>query len=206
MIFRIVWESLARRRRRKLLSVVAVALGIAVTAAVATLSLDVGDKVSRELRSFGANLSVTPAADGLPVAVGGVDYRPAGAGAFLPESALGNLKRIFWRNNIVAFAPFLYVPATLQGQPVVVMGSWFEKSLSVDKSEVFVTGLEKLHPTWKVSGQWPSDDDAQGVLVGRRIAEQLNLRLGQSLTFLAATSSAMRTPTRRRIRPSVSAT
>jgi putative ABC transport system permease protein len=175
MIFRIVLESLARRRRRKLLSVFAVALGIAVTAAVATLALDVGDKVGRELRSFGANLSVTPAADGLPVAVGGIDYRPAGAGAFLPESALVNLKRIFWRNNIVAFAPFLYVPATLEGQPVVVMGSWFEKALTVDKSEVFVTGLEKLHPAWKITGQWPADDDAQGALVGRRLAERLNL-------------------------------
>src|SRR5208283_1263745 len=186
MIFRIVWESLARRRRRKLLSVFAVALGIAVTAAVATLSLDVGDKVSRELRSFGANLSVTPAADGLPVAVGGIDYRPAGAGAFLPESALVNLKRIFWRNNIVAFAPFLYVPATLQGQPVVVMGSWFRKTLTVDKSEVFVTGLEKLHPTWAITGEWPADDDPRGALVGRRLAERLNLHPGHALTLAAA--------------------
>ncbi len=183
MIFRIVWESLARRRRRKLLSVFAVTLGIAVTAAVATLALDVGDKVSRELRSFGANLSVTPAADGLPVAVGGVDYRPAGAGAFLPESALVSLKKIFWRNNIVAFAPFLYVPATVKGQPVVVMGSWFEKPMPVDKSDVFVTGLEKLHPAWKVTGQWPADDDPKGVLVGRRLAERLNLRPGQALTL-----------------------
>jgi putative ABC transport system permease protein len=186
MIFRIVWESLARRRRRKLLSVFAVALGIAVTAAVATLSLDVGDKVNRELRSFGANLSVTPAADGLPVAVGGVDYRPAGAGAFLPESALVSLKRIFWRNNIVAFAPLLYVPATLEGQPVVVMGSWFKKDLTVDKSEVFTTGLEKLHPTWAITGEWPSDDDARGALVGRRLVAQLNLHLGQTLTLAAA--------------------
>src|ERR1035438_851796 len=161
MIFQIVWESLARRRRRKLLSVFAVSLGIAVTAAVATLGLDVGDKGSGELRSFGANLSVTPAADGLPVEVGGVDYRAAGAGAFLPESALVSLKRIFWRNNIVAFAPLLYVPATLQGQPVVVIGTWFEKTLTVDKTETFVTGLEKLHPTWKVTGQWPADDREQ---------------------------------------------
>lgn len=186
MLFRIVLESLARRRRRKLLSVFAVALGIAVTAAVATLGLDVGDKVSRELRSFGANLSVTPAADGLPVAVGGIDYRPAGAGAFLPESALVSLKRIFWRNNIVAFAPFLYVPATLEGQPVVVIGSWFKKALAVDKSELFVTGLERLHPTWRVTGQWPADEDAGGALVGRRLAEQLNLHPGQSLTLVAA--------------------
>ncbi len=186
MLLRIVWESLARQRQRKLLSVVAVALGIAVTAAVATLGLDVGDKVSRELRSFGANLAVTPAADGLPVAVGGVDYRPAGAGAFLPESALVELKRIFWRNNIVAFAPFLYVPATLDGRPVVVVGTWFEKTLRVDKSETFVTGLEKLHPTWKITGQWPADADAAGVLVGRRLADRLNLHPGQALTLVAS--------------------
>ena len=187
MIFRIVLESLARRRRRKLLSVFAVALGIAVTAAVGTLALDVGDKVSRELRSFGANLSVTPAADGLPVAVGGIDYRPAGAGAFLPESTLVSLKKIFWRNNIVAFAPFLYVPATLDGQPVVVIGSWFEKAMRVDKAEVFTTGLGKLHPTWKVTGQWPADDGTSGALVGRRLAERLNLHSGQSLALYAAT-------------------
>ncbi|HTS69099.1 MAG TPA: ABC transporter permease, partial [Terriglobia bacterium] len=183
MIFRIVLESLARRRRRKLLSVFAVALGIAVTAAVATMALDVGDKVNRELRSFGANLSVTPAADGLPVTIGGIDYRPAGAGAFLPESSLVILKRIFWRNNIVAFAPFLYVPATLQGQPVVVMGSWFRKAMTVDKDEVFTTGLELLHPAWKVNGQWPMDDDVKAALVGRRLAQRLNLHLGQVLTM-----------------------
>jgi putative ABC transport system permease protein len=185
MIFRIVWESLARRRRRKLLSTVAVALGIAVTAAVATLGLDVGDKVSRELRSFGANLSVTPAADGLPVAVGGVDYRPAGAGAFLPESTLVSLKRIFWRNNIVAFAPFLYAPATIEGEPIVVIGTWFEKALTVDKTEVFVTGLSKLHPTWKVTGEWPGDDDPRAVLVGRRLAERLRLHPGQAIALTA---------------------
>ncbi|MGO8748386.1 MAG: ABC transporter permease [Thermoguttaceae bacterium] len=196
MIFRIVMESLARRRRRKLLSVFTIALGIAVTAAGATLALDVGDKVSRELRSFGANLSVTPAADGLPVAVGGIDYRPAGAGAFLPEAALVSLKRIFWRNNIVAFAPFLYVPATLAGQPVVVIGSWFEKAMPVDKSEVFVTGLEKLHPTWKITGQWPADDDAKGALVGRSLAERLNLHPGQALTLaLAAEGNEQPAPT-----------
>jgi putative ABC transport system permease protein len=190
MIFQIVWESLSRRRRRKLLSVGAIALGIAVTAAVATLSLDVGDKVNRELRSFGANLSVAPAADGLPVAVGGVDYRPAGAGAFLPESALVSLKKIFWRNNIVAFAPFLYVPATLEGQPVVVIGSWFEHTMPVDKSEVFVTGLEKLHPAWRVTGRWPEGGEAAGALVGRRLAERLNLHPGQTVMLAASGDNA----------------
>jgi putative ABC transport system permease protein len=186
MLYRIVLESLARRRRRKLLSVLAVALGITVTAAVGTMALDVGDKVSRELRSFGANLSVTPAADGLSVAMGGADIRPAGAGAFLPESTLVSLKKIFWRNNIVAFAPFLTVPATAGRTPVVVVGTWFRKSMPVDKSEVFVTGIEKLHPLWQVEGEWPSDDDSSGAVVGRHLAGQLSLRVGQTLKLETA--------------------
>jgi putative ABC transport system permease protein len=127
------------------------------------------------------------------VAVGGIDYRPAGAGVFLPESALVSLKRIFWRNNIVAFAPLLYVPATLEGRQVVVIGTWFERAMTVDKSEVFVTGLEKLHPAWKITGKWPGDDDPIGTLVGRRLAERLNLHPGQELTLAAAAGDNSRT-------------
>ena len=182
MLSRIVGRSLTRRRRRKLLGVAAVALGIAVTTAVATLSLSVGDRVARELRSFGANISVTPASDSLSIAVGGVDYRPAGAGAFLPESSLPNLRRIFWRNNIMAFAPFLYAPATVQGHRIVVIGSWFSHSLQVNPGEVFRTGLEKLHPAWKVRGNWPADGSRQ-CLVGANLASDLGIRPGSSLAF-----------------------
>jgi len=193
MLVRIIRESLVRRRRRKLLSFAAVALGIAAATTVATIAIDVGDKVSRELRSFGANISVTPAADGLPVAVGGVDYRPAGEGAFLAESDLVKLKRIFWRHNIVAFAPFVYAPATIAGRPTVAIGTWFDESLQVEKSDVFHTGLKELHPAWKVEGGWPLDGDtdgeadghagrdAPGCLVGKRLAGTLGAKLGQTI-------------------------
>ncbi len=189
MLVRILLESLARRRRRKLLSAMAVALGIAAAATDGTLALDIGDKLSRELRSYGANLAITPAADGLAVSVGGVDYRPAGSGAFIPEDELVKLKRIFWRHNIVAFAPFLYVPAEVNGQRAVLIGTWFEKPLQVDKTEVFATGLEKLHPAWKVQGEWPRDNDGTGVLVGRRLAEKLKLGPGSTITLAPAGDS-----------------
>ena len=182
MLFRILLESLARRRRRKVLSVLAVALGIAAAATVGILSLDIGDKINRELRSYGANLSITPAADSLAISVGGVDYRPAGSGAFLAEDELPKLKKILWRNNIVAFAPFLYVPCRVNGRPAVLIGTWFEKRLPVDKSEVFVTGLEMLHPSWRIEGAWPDDNDATGVLVGRRLAARLGAAAGSTVT------------------------
>ena len=163
------------------------ALGITVATAVATIALDVGDRVSRELRSFGANISVTPAADGLPVEIGGVDYRPAGSGAFLAERDLVQLKHIFWRNNITAFAPFLYVPALVQtgahSLAMVVVGTWFAHPMAVSKSETFVTGLAQLHPAWRVDGAWPEDGNASACLVGRRLARSLDVHAGQSITI-----------------------
>jgi putative ABC transport system permease protein len=182
MLSRIVGRSLTRKRRRKLLGVAAVALGIGVTTAVATLSLSVGDRMARELRAFGANISVTPAADSLSIAVGGVDYRPAGAGAFLPESDLANLRKIFWRNNIMGFAPFLYAPARVGGRRVVLIGSWFNHALQVQRGEVFQTGLEKLHPAWKVQGHWPQDGSRE-CLVGAALAGDLGVKPGGRLTF-----------------------
>ena len=191
MLVRILLESLARRRWRKVLSALAVALGIAAVATVGTLSLDIGDKLSHELRSYGANLSITPAADSLAITVGGVDYRPVGSGAYIPEDELVKLKKIFWRNNIVAFTPYLYVPARVDGQRTVLIGTWFEKLLQVDKSEVFATGLKKLHPTWKVEGEWPDDKDGMGVLVGRRLAARLSVGVGSTIAVTLAEDSAL---------------
>jgi putative ABC transport system permease protein len=192
MLVRILLESLARRRRRKLLSALAIALGIAAAATEGILSLDIGDKISRELRSYGANLSITPAADSLAISIGGVDYRPAGSGAFIPEDELVKLKKIFWRNNIVAFTPFLYVPAKVDDQNAILIGTWFEKSLRVDKFEVFATGLKKLHPSWKVEGEWPDDESGAGVLVGRRLAARLGVRAGGAISLkLGGNSTAL---------------
>src|ERR1700757_5063851 len=110
MFLRIVADSFGRRPRHKLLTGAALALGMGVVTAALSVSLDVGDRLAQEFRSLGANLLVTPEADSLPLEIGGVDYRPANAGAYLPEADLGKLKTIFWRFNIMAFAPVLDVP------------------------------------------------------------------------------------------------
>src|SRR6202021_1575439 len=106
-VVRIFSGSFTRKPRRKVVTAAALALGMAVATATLTVALDVGDRLAREFRSLGANLLVTPASDTLPLEIGGVDYRPVNAGAYLPEADLPNLKTIFWHNNIVAFAPVL---------------------------------------------------------------------------------------------------
>ncbi len=178
MLGRILSDSLLRRRRRKLLTLAAVSLGVTVATAVGTIALDVGDKVSRELRSFGANIVVEPAARTLAATVGGVNYRTAGTGATLPESDLVNLKKIFWSNNIVAFAPYLFEPVEVRGRRAVLAGTWFDHAVPVGKSETFHTGVVELHPAWRLEGRWPGEGE---VVIGRRLARALGLGMGGSV-------------------------
>jgi putative ABC transport system permease protein len=200
MIGRIVSQSITRRKRRKLLSLLAITLGVAAATAVATIAVDVGDRVNHELRSVGANIVVTPAADSFPVSIGGVDFRPAGTGAYLQESALPGIKKIFWRNSIEAFAPFVYVPAVAQGARFVLIGTWFNMTLQSGPAEPFTTGVESLHPGWKVEGDWPAVGDAFGCLVGKQLAQALRVLPGQTVVLSAPASAAQERSARFRIR------
>src|SRR5512135_528035 len=183
MFPRLVFESFRRQRRRKLLAGVAIALGVAVATAMIAVATNIGDKINQELRSYGANLLITPQADTLDVEIGGVDLKPPSDGAFLKEADLPRIKGTFWKNNIVGFAPLLPARATLaagaQTESVEVLGTWFAKQLAYDH-ESFVTGVRTTNPWWKVSGAWP-DDDSSNVLLGRELAEKLGRRPGDSI-------------------------
>jgi putative ABC transport system permease protein len=193
MFFRIVSDSFTRKPRRKALTAAALALGMAVATATLEVALDVGDRLAHEFRSLGANLLVTPATDTLPLEIGGVDYRPVDAGAYLPESELGKLKTIFWRNNIVGFAPFLDVPVEIatisssgnQGPGPVsresLIGTWYSHAVDVPDGSKFVTGVSATDPWWHVDGRWFSDG-AEESLIGAGLARRVGLRAGDKLT------------------------
>src|ERR1700692_1218069 len=142
MFLRLVADSFTRRPRRKVLTAAALSLGMAVVTAALSVSLDVGDRLASEFRSLGANLLVTPQADSLPLEIGGVDYRPVNRGAYLPEADLGKLKTIFWRNNIVGFAPSLDMPVEIRAtqgsagndspaRSATLIGTWYRHSVAV---------------------------------------------------------------------------
>jgi putative ABC transport system permease protein len=182
MFLRIVSESFARKPRRKVLTAAALALGMAVATATLEVALDVGDRLAREFRALGANLLVTPASDTLPLEIGGVDYRPVNAGAYLPAGDLGKLKTIFWRNNVMGFAPFLDVPVTIAsgGSREELIGTWYSHSVSVPDGSAFTTGISATDPWWRVEGRWFSDAADEGV-AGAALAQRLDLRAGSKV-------------------------
>src|SRR5271154_4915707 len=162
MFLRLVADSVTRRPRQKLLTTAALALGMAVATAALSVSLDVGDRLAREFRSLGANLLVTPQADSLPLEIGGVDYRPVNAGAYLPEADLLKIKAVFWHNNIIGFSPILEVPvqsSTPQFSPAsaafvkpsakghaALIGAWSNHPVRLPDGGTFVTGLKQTNP------------------------------------------------------------
>src|ERR1700690_611831 len=115
MFVRLVYESFRRQKRRKLLAGVAITLGVCVATAMIAVATDVGDKINRELRSYGANLVVTPQEDSLEVEIGGGNLKPPSDGAYLNEADLPKIRGMFWRNNIVGFAPTLPVNVEVAG-------------------------------------------------------------------------------------------
>jgi putative ABC transport system permease protein len=185
MFARLLYESFRRQKRRKLLAGIAIALGVAVATAMIAVATDIGDKINRELRSYGANLLVTPQEDTLDVEIGGVNLKPPSDGSFLNEADLPKIKGTFWRHNILGFSTIL--PATVSvenasgSKDATLVGTYFAKKLTFGKEE-FTTGVRTTHPWWKVQGNWPSDDSPD-VLLGEHLATKLNQATGSSLTI-----------------------
>ena len=181
----------------------ALAMGMAVATAALSVSLDVGDRLAEEFRSLGANLLVTPQADSLPLEIGGVDYRPANAGTYLPEADLGKLKTIFWRFNIMAFAPILEVPVQAWSPAsknwsspgtvgnATLIGTWSEHSVPIPDGTFYVTGIQKTNPWWHVDGNW-FGEGSEECLVGTGFSKNSGVKIGDTLNVQASDSSGWR--------------
>lgn len=181
MFPRLVYESFRRQARRKLLAGIAIMLGVAVATAMIAVATDIGDKINRELRTYGANLVITPQADTLDVEIGGINLKPPSDGAFLNEADLPKIRGTFWHHNIVGFSPMLPVTVGLSedgrvgdassaansaqtggshSDDVTLLGTYFNKQLTFGKED-FTTGVRITHPWWKVEVQQGSCGDGR---------------------------------------------
>jgi putative ABC transport system permease protein len=185
MFVRLVYQSFRRQKRRKLLAGIAITLGVGVATAMIAVATDIGDKISRELRTYGANLLVTPQEDTVDLQIGGVDLKPPSDGTYLNEADLPKIRGTFWHHNIVGFAPMLPVNVSVAAGPsaapsdVTLVGTYFAKKLRFG-TEDFTTGVRITHPWWKVQGAWP-DDESQDVLLGGDLAAKLGHNVGDTV-------------------------
>jgi putative ABC transport system permease protein len=189
MFLRLLFESFRRQKRRKTVALLAIALGMSIATAMIAVGTDIGDKISQELRSLGANLVITPIEDTLDVNIGGVNLKPASEGAFINEQDLIKMKSIFWGHNIKGYAPFLsdhkLVHTATGNVDAELIGTYFAQPLRYG-TEQFSTGVRTVNPWWKVEGAWPPDYAdfpalPPDVLAGSKLAQQAGLAVGDQI-------------------------
>jgi len=195
MFFRILKQSLLRDWKRKQLAILTIFLSASLITALLNLSIDVGDKMTKELKSYGANINVVPKSENIPLHIGGVDYNPLKGQVFLEDENLPKIKDIFWRHNIAGFAPFLKIAMDVTNhegkitRDLPLMGTFFNKHLPIPDEDTYFTGTHVVFPYWKVEGEWPDEEaDAKSVqvLAGALIAKNMGLKPGDILKIRAA--------------------
>lgn len=183
MWWKLVFNSFRRDRKRKVIAISAVALATCLATFLLNWSLNVGDKVQQELRAFGSNIIIVPQGEALPAVAGNSDAGLITTDRFLNMEELAGIKRIFWKNQILAVAPLLPQSVTYSSSAITLVGTEFGEKES-NRS------LLKIAPYLKIDGQWPAAefDLASGSALAKRFGWQRgqNVELkysGNSQTF-----------------------
>ncbi|TNG95127.1 ABC transporter permease [Pasteurellaceae bacterium USgator11] len=200
MLLRMLLQSWKHGLRRKFLAIFTIFLAAGLVSALLAVSIDIGDKMAKELKSYGANILIEPAAQ---AALPQVDQERENlllGQDFLDEKELPNIKDIFWGNNIVGFAPQLNAPFELIShngqtvqQDISVLGTFFDYPIGIPDDPDYHTGQKIISPYWQVEGQWADDSDKSAVempafatqaLVGRQLAANANIHIGDRLQLM----------------------
>ena len=194
MFWRILRKSITKRKSRIAIAIISVLMGASIATALLSVSMDVSEKVGFEFRKYGANLMVVPKSDIIDVGFPGVDFGAVTDQRYINESDLWKIKSIFWRNNVLGFAPLLYQVVEIgdgeNNQNVVLAGTYFNKDIeiiepySIYDDPIFNTGIKIISPWWNVNGSWiENSSDNKSSMVGINVAEKIGLKIGDTYTI-----------------------
>lgn len=186
MFWRMIWRTLARQKNKMLMIAFTVILGVSLSTAMMNVMLGVGDKVNRELKVYGANITVRHKDAALMNDLYGLSEGLGVTDKFLYEEDVLKLKTIFWGFNIIDFAPMIDGRARVNGgEEVPLLGAWVQKHAVLNTGEEIDTGLRPLRNWWQIDmkGDWLGEDDDGFVMVGGALAERLQIGVGGELTL-----------------------
>ena len=161
MFRRLVWRMMRGNRGRLTVALVALISGAAVISSLMNLELDLERKLTREFRSFGANV-VLASRPGVETA-----GAQTAARSLLSESAIAEGLNALNSPDVHASAPYLYIAGQAENTTVVVAGTWMDQ-------------LQGLAPTAKIDGSGiNSRGDLLHCLVGRNVADHFGFGTGR---------------------------
>lgn len=190
MFWRMIFKTLARQKSKMLMIAFTVILGVSLSTAMMNVMLGVGDKVNRELKVYGANITVRHKDAALMSDLYGLTEGLGVNDKFLYEEDIFKLKTIFWGFNILDFVPMLdgHAILSVKGRPgaagdVSLFGTWTEKHAVLSTGEELATGLKSLRTWWEVEGDWIGEDDNNSVMIGKILASKNKIHVGDAITL-----------------------
>ncbi len=170
MFFNFIKNFILREKKASSIIFFSVMLGTGIVSMMLSISMEIETNMTRELRSFGANIVVEPRIEGTLSLAGQQEY--------LYEDDIKKVKTIFWRHNIIGLAPILESPIEITTGSshikVVAKGTWFEKDISLPgERDIFRTGIFSVSPWWSIDGKIPSSGE---LLLGADLAARHNLK------------------------------
>ena len=185
MQLRMIKSSITGSKVQKTMAFITILLAALLIACMLNITLKIGDQVASELRGYGSNIVVLPRGESLSIEIEGKNFTPLKSQNLLPEADLYKIKEIFWRNNIVAFAPFLETKVKNEkGEEFNFEGTYFDKNIGLKDEPEFSTGVKSLYGFWGVEGTWPKDESMDEILVGEELSKAKNLKVGDKLSLV----------------------
>ena len=143
-----------RRRSRAVMAIVSSVVGAATLFCLAAVCLAVPQQMTREMRSYGANLIVTP--DSTWESKGGID-----------KAMVDHTTSMVRARAEATYATYRYENVRVNAASYVIAG-------------ISVTAVRTLNGHWSVDGAWPSSGS---VMVGRDVADAMELKVGGTVTI-----------------------
>ncbi|MFZ7134727.1 ABC transporter permease [Avibacterium avium] len=154
MFWRLIINALRLRLQRVMIIFTALTVGASIVTAMAAVYFDINTKMSQELRTFGANFYIGSNSSGL-----------------MNEKDFNQILSQAPQGLITAASPYLYGVARADLEKVVIMGVWFD-------------AMRTLSPYWQITGSPIGVNfDDRNAMIGKSLAQRLNLNLGDKITL-----------------------
>lgn len=169
----IAMNNLRRRKGKVFFLVMGLLVGVASVVALVTTSSTLEQDIAHKMDEFGANILITPKAEGLSMTYGGLNL---GGLSFdvkeISQEDLDKIRKIPNASNIRIVSPKVFGVFQDEGKKALVVGVDFPSELSLKK-------------WWKIAGTHPEHEDE--IILGYEAAERLALKTGSSIEIKGET-------------------
>jgi putative ABC transport system permease protein len=156
-------KNLLRRRGRTTLTIIGVAIAIAVLFSLLSFNAGYEKQLNQELGSLGIHILAVP--KGCPYEAASLIMHGGIIPKYLTAADVAEVKKI---DGIELATPMLLHQFIKDDKPHIVYG-------------IIAADIPNLKPGWKVEGRYFTDDETKVMVVGSELAEKEKLVVGQTL-------------------------